>query len=107
MCVIARILKCALIQKTLVSVRRLEREMTYINKTPSHRRSGSINPEPAREPEYPMRGLGDLVEKVTTKTGIKAVVDKVTKITGKDCGCQKRREALNKLAPFGKGQNNG
>ena len=37
--------------------------------------------------------LGDRIEKVTKATGIKAVVDKVTK--GKDCGCSKRKAALN------------
>lgn len=80
--------------------------MTYINKTPSHRRSGSSMQKPNQpppEPEYPMRGLGDLVEKVTVNTGIKRIVDKIAKATGKDCGCQKRREALNKLVPFNKG----
>ena len=45
----------------------------------------------------PMRGLGDLVERVTEKTGIKSLVEKVT---GKDCGCNKRRDILNKLVPF-------
>lgn len=49
-----------------------------------------------------MRGAGDLVEAVTTATGIKAVVDKVSKATGKDCGCGKRKEALNKAVPFNK-----
>lgn len=63
-----------------------------------------VRPDP--EPEYPMRGLGDLVEKVTTKTGIKAVVDKVAKVTGKDCGCGKRRDKLNQLVPFKKEDGN-
>ena len=48
-----------------------------------------------------MRGAGDLVEAVTTATGIKAVFDKVSKATGKNCGCGKRKEALNKAVPFG------
>lgn len=41
------------------------------------------------------KGLGDTIEKVTTATGIKKVVDAVAKATGKDCGCGKRKEALN------------
>ena len=45
----------------------------------------------------PMRGAGDLVEQVTKRTGIKALVDKVT---GNRCGCGKRRDILNKLLPF-------
>ena len=39
--------------------------------------------------------LGDQVEKVTKATGIKAVVDKVAEVTGKDCGCNTRKEQWN------------
>lgn len=39
-------------------------------------------------------GLGDVVEKVAEVTGIKKVVEAVF---GKDCGCQERKEALNKI----------
>jgi hypothetical protein len=46
-------------------------------------------------------GLGDTIEKITTATGIKAVVDKISDITKKDCGCDKRKEKLNKLFPYG------
>lgn len=41
-------------------------------------------------------GLGDTVEKVTTATGIKKVVEKVFP----DCGCQQRKEWLNKTFPY-------
>ena len=41
------------------------------------------------------KGLGDTIEKVTKATGIKRVVDAVSEATGKDCGCAKRKEALN------------
>ena len=41
------------------------------------------------------KGMGDVIEKITTATGIKKVVDTVSKATGKDCGCAKRKEALN------------
>ena len=44
-----------------------------------------------------MEGLGDLVEKVTEATGIKKVVKAVF---GDDCGCDERREKLNKLLSF-------
>lgn len=40
-------------------------------------------------------GLGDVVEKVTTVTGIKKVVDTVSSATGVDCGCSKRKKELN------------
>ena len=42
-------------------------------------------------------GLGDVVEKITEKTGIKKVVKAVA---GDDCGCTERKEALNKLFKF-------
>ena len=75
--------------------------MSYINSRPQKLECNTLVPDPDQEPEYPMRGLGDLVEKVTSKTGIKAVVDKISKVTGKDCGCRKRRDKLNKAVPFG------
>lgn len=47
------------------------------------------------------KGLGDTIEKITTATGIKKVVHAVTKAVGKeDCGCNKRKEALNKAFPY-------
>jgi len=50
--------------------------------------------------ENKIQGFGDLVEKFTKLTGIKKAVDTVSKVTKKDCGCQKRKEALNKKFPF-------
>jgi len=49
-----------------------------------------------------MQGLGDLVEAVTTVTGVKKVVDTVSKVTGKPCGCAERRDSLNRKYPFKK-----
>ncbi len=49
-----------------------------------------------------MQGLGDAIEAVTEATGVKAVVEKVARATGKDCGCGKRRDKLNKMVPFKK-----
>lgn len=48
------------------------------------------------------KGLGDTVEKITKATGIKAVVDKVEKITGKPCGCGQRKDSLNRMFPYKK-----
>ena len=48
------------------------------------------------------KGLGDSIEKVTKTTGIKAFVDKVNKILGKDCGCKERKKKLNKMFPYKK-----
>jgi len=48
------------------------------------------------------KGLGDTIEKATKATGIKKVVDAVSRITGVDCGCSKRRDALNEKYPYKK-----
>jgi hypothetical protein len=44
-------------------------------------------------------GLGDTVEKITEATGIKAAVKF---IAGEDCGCDQRKEKLNKLFSYRK-----
>lgn len=43
----------------------------------------------------PARGLGDVVHAVARATGVAAVV----KTVAPDCGCQKRREELNRQFP--------
>lgn len=45
------------------------------------------------------KGLGDDIEKFTTATGIKKVVDTFAELTGIDCGCDARKAKLNKLFP--------
>ena len=47
-------------------------------------------------------GLGDTIEQITEVTGIKFVVEKFSKATGIDCGCDKRKETLNKLFSYHK-----
>jgi len=42
-------------------------------------------------------GLGDTIEAITTATGIKAAVDWFSEATGVDCGCDARKEKLNKI----------
>ena len=46
------------------------------------------------------KGLGDTIEAITEATGIKSVVEVFSKATGLDCGCDKRKETLNKLFPY-------
>lgn len=46
------------------------------------------------------QGVGDTVEKITEFTGIKKVVEVISKITKTDCGCKKRKEQLNKAFPY-------
>lgn len=55
---------------------------------------------PQQQQPNKSRGLGDTIEKFTTATGIKKVVDTVAKATGKDCGCKERRDALNRAFPY-------
>ena len=52
-----------------------------------------------RKPRKKRQGLGDVVESITQATGIDKVVHAVL---GDDCGCDERKEKLNKLFPFGK-----
>ena len=48
-------------------------------------------------------GAGDVVAALTKITGVDKIANFVAKSAGKkDCGCNKRREALNKALPFKK-----
>jgi hypothetical protein len=44
-------------------------------------------------------GLGDKVAQVTHATGLDRLSDLYTRTTGKDCGCEARRQTLNRLVP--------
>jgi hypothetical protein len=44
-----------------------------------------------------MVGLGDVIESITEVTGIKALVHF---IAGEDCGCEERKQKLNKISLF-------
>tara|TARA_R110001606_G_scaffold392182_1_gene560906 strand:- start:205 stop:597 length:393 start_codon:yes stop_codon:yes gene_type:complete len=62
-----------------------------------------IEPKDKRTKEYKewkkLKGAGDLVEKVLQVTKL----DKVAKfILGEDCGCNERKEYLNRIMPFAK-----
>ena len=46
------------------------------------------------------KGLGDTIEKITKATGIKKVVDKISEVTKKDCGCGQRKDVLNRFFPY-------
>ena len=48
------------------------------------------------------RGLGDSIHKFTKATGIKSVVDKVSKGLNIPCGCEARQETLNNMVPYNK-----
>ena len=46
------------------------------------------------------KGLGDSIEKFTKATGIKKMVDTMSKGLGLPCGCEARKGALNKMFPY-------
>ena len=48
------------------------------------------------------KGLGDTIEAITEATGIKKAVEVFSEVTGLDCGCDKRKEKLNKIFPYRK-----
>ena len=50
---------------------------------------------------YASQGLGDTVEKVTRATGVARAADFISRKTGGDCGCKKRKTDLNKRFPYG------
>lgn len=53
------------------------------------------------DPKKPAKGLGDSIAKFTHAFGIDKLADKVAKALGEeDCGCDRRREVLNKLVPY-------
>ena len=49
------------------------------------------------------KGLGDSIENFTTKTGVKSMVDRVSKGLNIPCGCEGRRKAMNALFPYSHG----
>jgi len=51
--------------------------------------------------EKKSKGLGDTIEKITKATGIKKAVEF---IAGEDCGCDKRKEYLNRVWRYRKPQ---
>jgi len=59
------------------------------------------NAHSTARPSSRSRGLGDTIEKFTTATGIRAVVDSVSEKTGIDCGCKRKKDLLNRTVPYG------
>ena len=50
-------------------------------------------------------GLGDTIAKITHFFKIDVLVERVFKAFGKDCGCKRRRDKLNKIIPYKKKNN--
>lgn len=49
------------------------------------------------ETKKTLKGMGDVIEKALKKTGISRIAKF---ILGDDCGCDERRDVINKLFPF-------
>ena len=55
------------------------------------------------DPQKPSEGLGDTIAKVTNALGIDKLAEKIAHLFGKeDCGCERRKNKLNKWFPFKK-----
>ena len=49
------------------------------------------------------KGLGDTIDKITTKTGVKKIIRVVTNVVGiGGCGCAERKDKLNEIFPYDK-----
>ena len=49
------------------------------------------------------RGLGDTIAKLTKFTYVDKLAKRLSKLAGKeDCGCERRRDKLNKMVPYNK-----
>jgi hypothetical protein len=49
------------------------------------------------------KGLGDSIAKLTKATGLDKVAHNMAKAVGKeDCGCNERRDTLNRVFPYNK-----
>ncbi len=59
----------------------------------------ALTKEVEEEVKNESKGLGDTIEKITEATGIKRLVKF---IAGEDCGCNERKEKLNRLFPYQK-----
>ncbi len=46
------------------------------------------------------KGLGDSIEKITTVTGVKHMVETISEGLNIPCGCEGRKDALNKIFPY-------
>lgn len=81
------------------SIRKYEENQEYYENLDKRTKEYKSYAEWKESQEAASEGLGDSVEKITEATGIKAAVKF---IAGEDCGCDKRKEKLNKLFNYNK-----
>jgi len=47
------------------------------------------------------KGLGDTIKKITSATRLDMLAEKIAEVAGADdCGCEARRQKLNKMFPY-------
>ena len=49
---------------------------------------------------FPDRGMGDTVARIAQATGVAQITEAIANVTGRDCGCARRRERLNQAFPY-------
>lgn len=68
-----------------------------------HRGQPQLQHEPFLHREgfsFPSRGLGDTLAKLARSTGADQVAHALARATGRDCGCDRRRQTLNEWMPY-------
>lgn len=54
-----------------------------------------------KKTNIPSKGLGDTIAKITSATKLDRLAEKIAEVAGADdCGCDKRREKLNRMFPY-------
>ena len=81
------------------SIRKYEENQEYYENLDKRTKEYKSYAEWKENQEAASEGLGDSVEKITEATGIKAAVKF---LAGEDCGCDERKEKLNKLFSYNK-----
>jgi len=53
-----------------------------------------------RRTKIQSKGFGDTVSKIAKAVGADKIAKVYEKATGKDCGCNKRKDTLNRVFPY-------
>jgi hypothetical protein len=75
----------------------LNRDVVKTTKYESLNKNDLIG-EPFDDKSIKSKGLGDTIEKITTFLRIKKFIDRIS--GQKDCGCETRKDKLNKWFPY-------
>lgn len=81
------------------SISKYEENQEYYENLDKRTKEYKAYSEWRQSQEAASEGLGDSIEKITEATGIKAAVKF---LAGEDCGCDERKEKLNKMFSYRK-----